>query len=65
MLTGLKQTRLQRKWQKGTVECRFIKSILFVYFKFSGETFGDMFDKAVDKTLNNKDFMSFAKEKKR
>ena len=34
-------------------------------FCFRDETFGDMFDKAVDKTLNNKDFMKFAKEKKR
>ena len=32
---------------------------------FRAETFGDMFDKAVDKILNNKDFMKFAKEKKK
>ena len=28
-------------------------------------TIGDMFDRAVDKTLNNKDFMKFAEDKKR
>ena len=35
------------------------------YFKdYRPDTIGEMFDKAVDKTLGNKDFMKFAEDKK-
>ena len=40
--------------------------LLYGYnFTFRADTAGDMFDKAVDNTLNNKAFMKFAEEKKR
>ena len=35
------------------------------FFIFRDNTFGKMFEKAVDKTLNDKCFMKFAEEKKR
>ena len=31
---------------------------------YRSDTIGEMFDKAVDKTLGNKDFMKFAEDKK-
>ena len=36
-----------------------------IIFYARDHTFGDMFDKAVDDTLKNKEFMKFAEEQKR
>ena len=34
------------------------------YDNYRSHTIGDMFDKAVDNTLNNNDFMNYAEDKK-
>jgi hypothetical protein len=41
-----------------------LSSLTFTVIYLRGQTFGELFEKAVDKTLNNKDFMKFAEEKK-
>ena len=44
--------------------CRLV-TVDQLSFNSRGNTVGDLSDKAVDKTLNNKDFMKFAEDKKR
>ena len=42
-----------------------IPAFYILKYNFRPTTVGDFFDKAVDKTLNNQQFMSYAKSQKR
>ena len=42
-----------------------LKTNYFNNFNFRGQTFGDFFDRAVEKTLKDQAFMIFVEEKKR
>ena len=47
---------------KAVISQHFSPEVYLQYYRT--DTIGEMFDKAVDKTLGNKDFMKFAEDKK-